>query len=101
MSDLKIELVKGLPVLVAEMAAVKAEAYYTAEQIASAARATAPVGPTGHYAAGIQAQTTLLGARVVALAPESAWVEFGVPFYNIPATWHLRRTAVALGYTMK
>lgn len=96
-----LELIPDLMQKVGEMEAVKAAAMEAAKEIAATAQATAPVGPTGRYKAGIRAEATAHGARVFASAPESAWVEFGVPHYGIPARWNLRRAAAARGYTLK
>ena len=63
-----------------------------AEKIAAAARANAHV-VTGAYAAGISAEKTPHGARVVASDEKSSWVEFGIPSQGQPATFNLRRAA--------
>jgi len=67
-----------------------------AEKIAAAARADAPV-VTGAYAAGISAQKTPHGARVVASDQKSSWIEFGIPSQNIPPQFVLRRAVDSLG----
>ena len=67
-----------------------------AEAIASAARADAPV-VTGAYAAGISAQKTPHGARVLASDNKSSWIEFGIPSQNQPPQFILRRAVDSLG----
>ena len=71
-----------------------------AEKIAAAARADAPV-VTGAYAAGISAQKTPHGARVIASDNKSSWVEFGIPSQNIPPQFVLRRAVDSLGLKFK
>ena len=85
----------------AEHPAVKSAALDAAQAIAAEAIRTAPVGETEAYKDGIRAQETKHGARVIASAPESAYIEFGVPAHGIPATFNLRRAAISLGYKFK
>ena len=71
-----------------------------AEAIAAAARADAPV-VTGAYAAGISAQKTPHGARVIASDNKSSWIEFGIPSQNQPPQFVLRRAVDSLGLKFK
>lgn len=71
-----------------------------AKQIASTARATAPV-LTGRYVASIQVERFRSGARVVARAPEAGVIEFGSPTQNRPGRWVFRRAAEALGFKFR
>ena len=87
------------PTLDAEVAKLIGEgnsAMKVAEAIAEIARANAPV-ESGDYAAGISAQKTKKGARVIAADYKSAWIEFGVPGRGIPAKFILRRAVDAAG----
>lgn len=85
---------------VARSAAVRQAALIVAEEIAAVARGTAP-RESGDYAAGITAQTTKSGARVIAADYKSAWIELGVPGHGIPARFNLRRAAASLGYKFR
>lgn len=76
---------------------VHSRAFVVAAAIAEVAAGTAPV-QTGAYKAGIGAEETKRGARVIAKDPKSAWIEFGEPGINVPAKFNLRNAAVALGY---
>jgi hypothetical protein len=71
-----------------------------AEAIAAAARADAPV-VTGAYAAGISAEKTPHGARVIASDNKSSWIEFGIPSQNQPPQFILRRAVDSLGLKFK
>ena len=71
-----------------------------AEKIANAARTDAPK-VTGAYAAGISAQKTPHGARVIAADQKSSWIEFGIPSHNQAPQFILRRAVDSLGLKFK
>lgn len=87
---------------------VREAALAAAQAIAAEARGMAPVGTEaeydahpGAYRAGITVQATRTGARVVATARHSHFIDFGVPTRGIPAKHILRRAAAALGFKFK
>jgi len=91
-----VDLDPGLDEKLADMIAKGDKPIEIAERIAAAARADAPV-VTGAYAAGISAEKTPHGARVVASDNKSSWIEFGIPSQNQPPQFILRRAVDSLG----
>ncbi len=83
---------------IAQFPELKEAALSAADKIASIARANGPVGASHDYVDGIDVEETKTGARVVASAPVSAFVEFGVPTYGQPARFNLRQAVVTAGY---
>jgi hypothetical protein len=81
---------------VAKLIAKGDDALKVAKAIAEVARSNAP-HESGDYAAGIRAEKTKGGARVIAADYKSAWIEFGVPSRGIPAQFNLRRAVDAVG----
>ena len=94
--DVVVNLEPGLAEKIMDMLGVRSAAMSAARKIASIAQGTAP-HDSGDYAAGISAEETPHGARVVASDPKSAFIEFGVPGRNQPARWILRNAAVSAG----
>lgn len=101
MDDFRIDIDGDVDEKVADLSDVKMSAHDSAEKIADVARSTAPVGETGDYRDQIMVQDTKSGARVLASAPESAFVEFGVPSQGQPAQFNLRKAAVTAGFKFK
>ncbi len=99
--DVSVDLVPDIDELVRHLPVVKVSSRKVAETLAEVARATAPKGDTGNYAAGIIVQDTKGGTRVYASDKKSAWIEFGVPGRNQPARWVLRNAAIACGLKFK
>jgi hypothetical protein len=105
--SLKVNLVPGIDKLVAASDGVKSAELVVAEAIAQAAIAIAPVGTAvehdrhpGEYRDGIAASATADGAQVVASAPHSAFVEFGVPGRGIAPQPVFHSAAASLGLTV-
>ena len=85
---------------IAHMARVRDACLEVAEDAAEYAREIAPYD-TGDYVAGITAEKTEAGARVIASDPISAIIEFGAPGRNLPARWILRTAASMAGLKFK
>ena len=94
--DVVVNIEPGLAEKLMDLLEVKSAAMEAALKVAAIAQGSAP-HESGDYAAGIEAQETPHGARVIASDPKSAFVEFGVPGHNQPARWILRNAAVAAG----
>jgi hypothetical protein len=97
----RIELVPDLDKSVEKIPEVVTECMVGAERIAAIAVSTAAIGETGDYVAGIDTEKTKSGARVIARARESAFVEFGVPSQGQAAHFTLRRAAESAGYKFR
>jgi len=100
-SDFDLELIPDLDFEIAKLVDKSDTALDAANKIATAARALAPVGDTGNYEAGIKVVRFKGGARVVATARHSAFIEFGVPGRNQPAQFVLRRAVDSVGLRFK
>lgn len=98
--EIKISLDPDLDEKVAKLIGDGDDPMKAAQAIAEIARATGPVA-SGDYVAGISAQKTKRGARVIASDYKSAWIEFGVPSRGIPAQFVLRRAVDAAGLKFK
>ena len=95
-----VTLIPDLDEKVKDVIAAGGRPLEIAEQIAAAARADAPV-LSGDYKAGIGAQKTPHGARVIASDKKSSLIEFGIPSHNQPPQFILRRAVDATGYKFK
>jgi hypothetical protein len=101
MDEFHLDLAPDLDKNVERVPELITNAYDAAEKIAGIAVSIAPVGATGDYVAGITVEKTKRGARVLAAARESAFVEFGVPSQGQPAHFTLRRAAEAAGFKFR
>lgn len=102
-----VELIPDIDKKVKQLGSVQAALVQVAATVAEAAVSMAPVGTTaehdyhiGEYRDGISSAAAGEGAVVIASAPHSAWVEFGVPAHGIPPQYILRRAASAAGLTL-
>ena len=96
-ADFDLDLIPDLDLEVAKLVDKTDTALSACEKIAAAARSLAPRGDTGDYEAGIKVQKFRGGARVLASAPHSAFVEFGAPSAGIEAQFVLRRAVDSVG----
>jgi hypothetical protein len=100
MDDVKVTLDQDIEKKVADLVIQGDASIVVALKIVDAARSLAPV-ESGDYRAGIKAQRTKGGARVLSTDFKSTWIEFGAPSRNLPARWILRSAAESLGLTFK
>lgn len=99
-----VTLVPGLDAKVKQLGSVQAALLSVAQEVAQAAIAIAPVGTEaendihiGAYRDSISAAQAGEGAVVIAAAPHSHFVEFGVPGRGIPAQAVFQKAAESLG----
>jgi len=100
MDDFDLELIPDLDIEIAKLVDKSDTAVDACNKIADAARSLAP-SDSGDYRAGIKVERFKGGARVVATARHSAFIEFGVPGRNQPAQFVLRRAVDSVGLRFK